>query len=53
MIKIRAYEEDSFSFYKDIVKSKRKTEANPDLKEELAVISDTQSQYFEDYDDAI
>jgi len=52
MLKIKAYEEDSFSFYKDIVKSKNKTKAKPDIKEQLAAISDTQSQYFDDYDDA-
>ncbi|MDO6488424.1 hypothetical protein Q4503_11975 [Colwellia sp. 6_MG-2023] len=52
MLKIKAYEEDSFSFYKEIVKSKNKTKAKPDIKEQLAAISDTQSQYFDDYDDA-
>ena len=52
MLKIKAYEEDSFSFYKDIVKSKNRTKAKPDIKEQLAAICDTQSQYFDDYDDA-
>lgn len=52
MLKIKAYEEDTFSFYQDIVKSKNKTKMKPDIKKELAAISNTQSQYFEDYDDA-
>jgi len=52
MLKIRAYEEDTFSFYQDIVKSKNKTKMKPDIKKELAAISDTQSKYFADYDHA-
>ena len=52
MLKIRAYGEDTFSFYQDIVKSKNKTKMKPDIKKELAAISDTQTQYFENYDNA-
>jgi 5-methylcytosine-specific restriction endonuclease McrA len=51
MLKIRHYEEDSFSFYEEIVNSKRNTTNKPRLKQELAAILDTQSSCFEGYDE--
>ena len=52
MLKINSYNESSFSFYKDVVSSKRNTVNKPRLKEELETISNDQSSYFDVYDDA-
>lgn len=52
MLKIRPYGEDSFSFYDEIVHSKRNTINKPKLNDELKAISDTQSSCFESYDEA-
>lgn len=52
MIKLTAYKEDSFSFYREIVKAKRITAKKPNLKQELESISDTQSCCFNTYDEA-
>lgn len=52
MLKINSYNESSFSFYKDVVSSKRNTVNKPTLKEELETISNDQSSYFDVYDDA-
>jgi len=52
MLKINSYNESSFSFYKDVVSSKRNTVNKPRLKEELETISNNQSSYFDVYDDA-
>jgi hypothetical protein len=52
MLKIKPYEEDSFSFYEDVVNSKRNTRNKPKLKDELESISNPQSSYFESYDEA-
>jgi len=52
MLKIKHYEEDSSSFYEDVVTSKRNTTNKPRLKDELATISSTQSSYFDNYDEA-
>lgn len=52
MLKIKYYEESSFSFYEEVVNSKRNTKKKPRLKEELEAISNTQSSYFDVYDDA-
>ncbi|WP_339098625.1 HNH endonuclease [Pectobacterium brasiliense] len=50
MLKIKPYEDESFPFYQDIVKSKRNSINKPRIKEELESISDTQSACFESYD---
>lgn len=52
MLKINSYNESSFSFYKDVVSSKRNTVNKPRLKGELETISNDQSSYFDVYDDA-
>jgi hypothetical protein len=52
MLKIKPYEEDSSPFYEEIVNSKRNTTTKPRLKEEMAAISNIQSSYFDDYDEA-
>jgi 5-methylcytosine-specific restriction endonuclease McrA len=48
MLKLNAYEEESFPFYEDVVKSKQKKE----LKQSLASILDEQRTCFETYDTA-
>lgn len=52
MLKIKPYEDDSLLFYQEIVSSKRNTKDKPQLKQELAVISDSQSSCFGIYDEA-
>ncbi|NRA91853.1 MAG: hypothetical protein HRU26_04060 [Psychroserpens sp.] len=52
MLKIRPYEEDSFSFYEEVVNSKRNTANKPRLRDELESVSNTQSSYFDNYDEA-
>lgn len=52
MLKIKAYEGDSFPFYQEVVSSKRNTISKPRLKQELMTVSNTQSSYFENYDEA-
>lgn len=52
MLKIKPYEDSSFSFYEEVVKSKRKTKSKPNLKEEFEAISHTQSSCFDVYDDS-
>lgn len=48
MLKINSYNENSFSFYKNVVSSKR----NTIIKGELGKISNAQSSYFDIYDNA-
>lgn len=52
MLKIKSYEKNSSSFYGEVVNSKRNTTNTPRLKEELEAISNTQSSYFDVYDEA-
>ena len=52
MLKINSYNESSFSFYNEVVSSKRNTSNKPMLKEELQTISNAQSSYFDVYDEA-
>ncbi|MCL1125589.1 hypothetical protein [Shewanella surugensis] len=52
MLRIIPYEKDSFSFYEEVVNSKRNTKNKPRLKKELEMISNTQSSYFNVYDKA-
>lgn len=52
MLKIKYYEENSYSFYEDIIRSKRNTKKKPKFKDELVAISNTQSNYFDVYDNA-
>lgn len=52
MLKINSYNESSFSFYNEVVSSKRNTVNKPMLKEELQKISNAQSSYFDVYDEA-
>ncbi|EOA3855634.1 hypothetical protein [Vibrio metschnikovii] len=51
MLKIKHYQEDSYSFYNDIVVSKRNTKNNPTFKVDINTLANTQSSYFENYDD--
>ncbi len=52
MLKIKPYEEDSSSFYEEVVNSKRNTKNKPRMKEELEAISGAQSSHFDVYDKA-
>ncbi|WP_299667838.1 hypothetical protein [uncultured Psychromonas sp.] len=52
MLKIKPYEESSFSFYEEVVKTKRNTISKPNFKEELKAVSHTQSSCFDVYDDS-
>ncbi|EWH07135.1 hypothetical protein AT00_05435 [Pseudoalteromonas lipolytica SCSIO 04301] len=52
MLKIKSSEEDSFSFYQEIVKSKRNTPNKPDIKEQLEAIKDSQALHYEEFDKA-
>lgn len=51
MLKLNSYKEDSFSFYEDVVISKRNTKNKPSLKQELEAIADSQVSFFENYDE--
>ncbi|HIF9135786.1 TPA: hypothetical protein ACX6QO_000244 [Photobacterium damselae] len=51
MLKIKSYQEDAYSFYGDVVSSKRNTTKKPRLKDELEVIGDTQLNCFNVYDE--
>ena len=52
MLKIKYYEESAYSFYEDIIHSKRNTKKNPRFKDDIVAISNAQSGYFDVYDDA-
>lgn len=51
MLKIKHYQDDSYSFYEDVILSKRNTKKNPSFRDDINAIANTQSSYFEDYDD--
>ncbi|EOX4177214.1 hypothetical protein ACPF4G_001552 [Vibrio cholerae] len=51
MLKIKYYQDDSYSFYKDVIVSKRNTKKNPSFKVDINAISNTQSSYFKVYDE--
>ncbi|EGR0656984.1 hypothetical protein FG135_00365 [Vibrio cholerae] len=51
MLKIKYYQDDSYSFYKDVIVSKRNTKNNPSFKVDINAISNTQSSYFKVYDE--
>uniref|UniRef100_UPI001D00F3B6 hypothetical protein n=1 Tax=Psychrobacter sp. FME61 TaxID=2742611 RepID=UPI001D00F3B6 len=52
MLKIKPYKDSSFSFYEEVVKSKRNTNTKPELKQELKKISADQDSCFKFYDKA-
>lgn len=52
MLKIKPYDGVSFSFYQEVIDSKRNTANKPRLIQELASISDNQSDCFDSYDEA-
>lgn len=52
MLRLSPYEENSFSFYEEIVNSKHNTKNKPNLKQELAAIANNQSTCFINYDTA-
>ncbi|HCH3830657.1 TPA: hypothetical protein NKV24_003138 [Vibrio parahaemolyticus] len=51
MLKIKYYQDDSYSFYKDVIVLKRNTKKNPSFKVDINAIANTQLSYFEVYDD--
>lgn len=51
MLNINSYSEDSLEFYNAIVRGKRSTENNPNLREDLADIQVSQAQRFAIYRD--
>lgn len=52
MLKIKYYEENAYSFYEDIIRSKRNTKNKPRFKDEIVAISNAQSDCFDVYDNA-
>ena len=50
MLKIKSYQEDSYSFYKAVVSSKRNNKKSPSLKDQLEAIANTQIGCFKTYD---
>lgn len=52
MLKIKHYQHDSYSFYEDIILSKRNTQNKPCFRDDMNAIANTQSSYFKVYDSA-
>lgn len=52
MLKIKPYQDSSFTFYEEVVESKRNTNTKPKLKQELKNISADQDFCFKFYDQA-
>lgn len=50
MLKIKYYQDDSYSFYEDIVLSKRNTKSKPSFRDDMNKIANTQFSYFKVYD---
>lgn len=50
MLKINFYNESSFDFFKAVLNSKKNTKNNPNFKNEVEAISNTQSTLFSNYD---
>lgn len=50
MLKIKYYQDDSYSFYEDIVLSKQNTKSKPSFRDDMNKIANTQFSYFKVYD---